>query len=345
MRADLVDVIEACYRPAPSDDVWLTEIMRAIRPALAADLGVKGMFFDVSDPLHARAWCPPVCAVGCPEGWDEREWLARSSAGMVAMFDAMSSSNQIEKAYRAPRTGITASQAVGREAWLRLPERGKSMVSMGVEDIVRVVCTDVTHKGCVLMGALGRVTSVPRRRTVQLCRLAVHVATGLRLRRRLDAAPGHEGEAILHPDGRVAHAESAARPAAARSALRGFAKAVDRARGKMRRSDPDAAITLWEGLAAGRWSLVDHFDSDGKRYLIAHKNDPELASPNALSPVERQIAGYAAMGQGNKFIAYELGLSVSTVSTHLGSAMIKLGVRSRAQLARLFGGIVGPPQG
>ena len=62
---------------------------------------------------------------------------------------------------------------------------------MGVEDFIRVVCTDVTHKGCILMGGLGRVTTVPRRKTVQLRRISVHVATGLRLRRRLDptAAP------------------------------------------------------------------------------------------------------------------------------------------------------------
>jgi DNA-binding CsgD family transcriptional regulator len=110
----------------------------------------------------------------------------------------------------------------------------------------------------------------------------------------------------------------------------------DAALGPRRRAGP------LEGLATGRWSLVDHFDTDGRRYLVAHRNDPPLDSPNALTLPERQIAGYAAMGHSNKLIAYELGLAESTVATHLDAASLKLGVRSRADLARLFGGIVGP---
>jgi DNA-binding NarL/FixJ family response regulator len=110
---------------------------------------------------------------------------------------------------------------------------------------------------------------------------------------------------------------------------------------RINRSDPGEAIRLWQWLAAGRRSLVDSFDSDGRRYLVAHRNDPDLAAPNALTLSERQIAGYAAMGHANKLIAYELGLSESTVATHLGSAVIKLGVRSRADLARLFAGTIG----
>jgi DNA-binding NarL/FixJ family response regulator len=179
--------------------------------------------------------------------------------------------------------------------------------------------------------------SVPRRKTLQLRRLAVHVAAGLRLRRRLGAARAPVAGAILEADGRVAHVEDpAARSVAARASLRKFAQAVDRARGKLRRSDPDAAIQLWEGLAAGRWSLVDRFDSDGRRYIVAHANDPQVASPTKLSERERQVAGYAAMGRSNKLIAYELGLSESTIATHLDSAMIKMGVRSRAELTRLL---------
>lgn len=326
MRADLVQVIEACYRPASSDHVWLRRVLRAVQPVLRPGTGVLGHFFDVADPFHPRAW-GAARSGAVDAGWSET---------MYGMFSSLPPP-LIDQVYRRPRPGITASQLVGPAAWKQNPQR-REWLPRGIQDSIGVVCTDVTQRGCVLMTTLPRITTVPRRQTMQLRRLAVHVAAGLRLRRGARAST--DGEAILHPDGRVAHAESAAKPAAAREALRVFARTVDRARAKLRSSDPDQALRMWEGLAAGRWSLVDHFDTDGRRYLVAHRNDPELAAPNALTQGERQVAGYAAMGHANKFIAYELGLSASTVSTHLGSAMLKLGVRSRAELARLFGAMV-----
>ncbi len=348
MKADVVEVIESCYRPFASDDAWLEALLEAVQPVLNVGLGVQGMFFDVSDPATPRAWAPRRCTIGAPRGWDERDWHARTRDGMLGMFDAMPPP-LLERIYRCPKPGLTASQAVGRAAWLARPERANWTIPLGVLDYIRVVCTDVTHRGCVLFASLDRVTTVPRRQTVLLRRLAVHAATGLRLRRQRAAAapavavrsdaPG--GEAILHADGRIAHAEPAAKSGAARAALRTFAKSVDRARSKLRRSDPDEATRLWEGLAAGRWSLVDHFDSDGRRYLVAHKNDPELVAPKALTVTERQVAAYVAMGHTNKLIGYELGLAPSTVATHLASAMLKLGVRSRADVARWLGGLLG----
>jgi len=85
---------------------------------------------------------------------------------------------------------------------------------------------------------------------------------------------------------------------------------------------------------ARRWSLVDRFDSDGRRFLVARRNEPDVRDPRALSPRERQVAAFAALGHSNKLIAYTLGLSASTIATHLAAAMRKLAVRSRVELAR-----------
>jgi DNA-binding CsgD family transcriptional regulator len=53
-----------------------------------------------------------------------------------------------------------------------------------------------------------------------------------------------------------------------------------------------------------------------------------------LSPREREVAELAATGRTNKEIAAELFLSVSTVEKHLKAVTRKLGVRSRAAIAR-----------
>jgi hypothetical protein len=80
------------------------------------------------------------------------------------------------------------------------------------------------------------------------------------------------------------------------------------------------AVEIWRGLVAGLWSLVDHIDTDGRRYLVAHRNDPTTPDPRALTERERQVVAYADLGQSNKLIAYQLGLSVSTVGVLLARA-------------------------
>ena len=74
----------------------------------------------------------------------------------------------------------------------------------------------------------------------------------------------------------------------------------------------------------GRWSLLDHFDSDGRRFVVAHRNDARVADVRGLTLRERQVLAYAGLGHSNKVIAYELGLSTSTVSTHLARARKKM---------------------
>lgn len=52
-----------------------------------------------------------------------------------------------------------------------------------------------------------------------------------------------------------------------------------------------------------------------------------------LTPTERRVAELAAGGCSNKEIARPLHVTVSTVEAHLSRAYVKLGVRSRSQLA------------
>lgn len=71
--------------------------------------------------------------------------------------------------------------------------------------------------------------------------------------------------------------------------------------------------------------------------MLARKNPPSVPQRPGLTGHERSVAFYAAAGHSHKLIGYELGLSPSSVALYLRRALTKLGVRSRAELARVYG--------
>ena len=85
---------------------------------------------------------------------------------------------------------------------------------------------------------------------------------------------------------------------------------------------------------------MSRFEALGAR-LWAEKARDELsrisgrrAASDELTEAERRVAALAAEGLSNKEIAATQFLAVSTVEAHLHRAFLKLGVRSRTQLAR-----------
>ncbi len=172
-----------------------------------------------------------------------------------------------------------------------------------------------------------------------LAPLSAHLSAALRARAAFGArtaeqlATSQHAEAVLAPDGRLLHADGLAKSAGARATLREAARNIDRARASACRDDPRAVLELWRCLLDGRWSLVEEFQSDGRRYMIAVPNAPrQLERP--LTARESHALSELAHGRSNKEIAYALGLAPTTVATLLARAGRKLGARSRVELVR-----------
>jgi DNA-binding CsgD family transcriptional regulator len=104
----------------------------------------------------------------------------------------------------------------------------------------------------------------------------------------------------------------------------------------MRVKEPEQAVDLWKGLVSGRWTLLDHFETDGTRYVVARRNEVRLTGLRALTERERQAVGYAALGHTNKLIAYEMGLSASTIGVLLHRAAKKLQTTTRGGLVAAY---------
>jgi DNA-binding CsgD family transcriptional regulator len=324
-KEDIVGVVEAAYAiELPLRD-WLKGVIKASRPSLDDTQGMFGGLYDASDP--ERFQLTDLVGSGIPEQTVE---LIRFAAE-GARPDIISRARW--------EVCSTLSQAVGAPALDSIPLMVAAREAFGVHDILGLNAGDPTLKGCILAAPLMTVRTLAESFQRTWSRIASHIAAGFRLRRQLEKLEqqGFDGaEAVLDPGGKIEHVEGVAEDKAARAALRGAAVAIDKARKKkMRESRPEEAISQWETLVRGRWSLVDHFDKDGRRYLVARKNDPFVPG-DKLSLRERQVVGFAALGHSNKLIAYELGISTSSVATHLTNAAKKLGLGTRVALIKAF---------
>jgi DNA-binding NarL/FixJ family response regulator len=100
--------------------------------------------------------------------------------------------------------------------------------------------------------------------------------------------------------------------------------------------DPADAALAWRALVDGRYNVLDQFDARGRRYFVIRRRELSSArrelSSARLTSREREVLFHAALGYSGKRIAYEMGISQSTVALHMKSAAKKLGFGSRVRL-------------
>ncbi len=333
--ADPIALVEAAYANVATEAEWLDGLVRASAPLLPHEKGLLAFIHDTRDPEWVTIGAVAVVGVD----------PMLVNALMSAPIDRGAETRAMVRIFRSVLVTTARKELPLAPPTLR-GQFARGLEAVGLSDARVVNATDPSRMGVAFVAPTVDAGRWSAREIRSWSRLAAHVAAGLRilrLRRQLAMAPGDgTGEAVLRPDGHVEHAEPSARGERARSALRRSALALERARGPLRRRDPDEALTIWEGLVAGRWSLVDHFDSDGRRYLVAHRNDPDAPDLRGLTLRERQVVGYAGAGHSNKVIAYELGLTLSTVAGHLAKARAKLALPSLAAIREMLA-VLPPP--
>ncbi len=319
---DLIGAIELAYDRTKDESAWLEELTRMIAPAYAPNgTPVTSYFFDVKSDHVVDLGTPALASSSQAYQRDDYERVQE-------IHDIGGQHVPLAKVYECdPYTLLSrvVGAAVAAEAI-----KGGGMPGV---DAIGLRANATPTIGVIVTT---QVAAGVRLRNRELwTRFAAHLGTALRLRRFAKEASPSSAHAVLSPNGRLEHGGVDA--VAAETALSGAAKAIDRARGKLRRLDPDAAAALWRTMVRGEWSLVDWYDHDGKRFLLAQENRiPGQLRSRALTPREEQVVACAAMGHSNKLIAYDLGLSTGTVSVLLGRAARKLGVSGRVALVRAF---------
>jgi DNA-binding NarL/FixJ family response regulator len=315
-----IDVVEAGYSLAGTDPEWMARILEVAEPDIDYGRGSYGFVCRITPtelellPTYAERALDP--RFGALIAQINRE---RPEAAHEVMSRRVVTAGGIAEFFGPDHVVTHHIRAAGRVA--------------GVVDAFALFAQDGEGYAIDLTGPSGTPLEMGSRVRGIWRRLGLHLAAGVRLRRRL-AERREQLDAVLDPGGAVHHAEGTAKEErSARDTLVRAVRAMERARTKGTRSDPDEALELWRGLVAGEWSLVDRWESDGKRYVAAYRNRPDMRDPRALTAHERAVLAYAALGASNKEIAFALGVSIGSVATAASLLMKKLGCRRRTELA------------
>lgn len=343
-RRDLIAVVESAYDIASSDQQWLRGVTDNFQSVLQAELGVLSyqIAFDDKGPLFSNPVESSDSTLGLVSRIEKKARLLRDGRANklrgIGKLHYQIYKRMITSAWEKGDVKLLMSEydLVGPNWMYTLGTPAKDLFILGSYHIDR---RDLT----VVMGGLRTKRSLTRRQRETYHQLSAHLKAGERLRRRLrpslsESKPSVElptDGAVLRADGKLLDADGLATVSNARQALCDEVARLDQARSqKLERAEE--ALALWQGLVRGQWSLVEKFDRDGKRFIVAHRN-PEVSDPRGLSDIECRVVGLALRGYADSLIAYHLGLPQGTVSSHLSAAMRKLAVADRAELVRLLG--------
>lgn len=324
----LIDVAEAAYNLQLGPGEWLPNLLEKGAPLFDRGLGCAAAIWagQSSDeqPLVAQ-----LC-VGAGES-DLGSMFARAAREVGPQL-SMTSAVLEGGAHTASEMDLHAPSI------LRAFEK-----QVGCKDVLGVWAVSPELHGVGVNIPCSDFVSLGRCERRKWRGLAAHIAMGHRLRQKLgynaeaDATPVSElafdGDALIDPKRFVVkHAKGEARNRRAADALREAAIRVDRARGRLGKENPEQALRVWEELIEGQWSLVDWFDTDGRRFVVAVPKPAGHSDPRGLNARERLVATYAAQGESSKLISYRLGVSRQRVSTLLKTVMRKLDVKTQPQL-------------
>jgi DNA-binding CsgD family transcriptional regulator len=276
-------------------ELLLTPTYQRCRALVAAGRGLAD---------EAREWATPALEETEPRGFRWQVLESRRALGLAAL--------------RAHEPGVAAEHL--RAVWDHTRR-------VGVDEPGAFPVAPELVTALVELGELGEAQAVTDRLR-DLAEQQEHpwgLASAKRCSAVVQLASGDGSEDLAQAA--AAYEELGLRADAAHSLL-----ALGRAQRRMKkwgaaREALERAVAGFDAIDAPGWA-------DEARSELARVGARRPTPSGELTPAERRVVELAADGSSNKEIALALFVSVRTVEAHLTHAYAKLGVSSRAQLAR-----------
>jgi DNA-binding NarL/FixJ family response regulator len=320
---DWAGVLEAAQQAVRDDNDWARSVANA----------AKGLFITTHEPSLGVVQHSPSCdsanylalSIPSPAGRRESDLSVLGVSGFRAFYYPPTTATthlEIQRRF-SPEMAIMATEFRRRLESETVDVGVLSTRRLGVRDAVGLFAYPEPGIIVSLFAPHDGEISLSRYERTLLARVALHLETSYRLRRRPEVL-----KAVLDLDGRVLERSDDAPDS---HLLTAHAASVTRTR---QRQPGTEALDLWPALVSGRLSLVERGSGAKRRYLLVE--NPAPSQPfRALSPTEVEVVSQAARGHTTKMIAYALGVSPSAVSTRLASAAAKIGASSRMELVRV----------
>lgn len=320
-----MSVIELGYAQGLTNQEWVAQLCEATHRSFGLGTGTFGYLYDAGgDALIVDA----PYSTNAP-----RAFRGLVTGTMPALDQQVSRAVRGELYTPYPRIDLASRQAqFDSQSVSAMWELMRPLLGEGAADVLGLRAGGLDRRGLLLCFPVlaPELPALATRR--RLDRVAAHLAAAFRLRDQ--AATLEDASAVLDPQGRLQHARDADL-IGRRGALAAAVERMRHARGRETRLDPDASVNAWRALVDGHWSVIDHTDVDGKRFIVARRNEPLDRSRNAIHDTSRQVLELTAAGYSNKLVAYELGISPAAVTSHLHRGLKRLGLRTRQELIAL----------
>lgn len=227
----------------------------------------------------------------------------------------------VADAYRPFRVALASQHFAAR-----LPAGSAELLTgmMGAHDVASLCCMLGPQRLQVLIPLQeNEPFQVRARRHLRIQR---HLAGAFA--KRASPPVSQEAALVMNEHGHVVHATTEA-PLYARA--RDIAKALSL--DSRHADEPDeTAERLWDELWDAGWTVAQREELDGRRYLLLHRTE---AASARLTRRERTVLAMAGRSLSLKQIAFEIGTTAATASSHLQSGLRKLGLSHRLELSDL----------
>lgn len=206
----------------------------------------------------------------------------------------------------------------------------------GVSDAAGLIVPTRDESSVLFFTARQRETQpVPIQAKSRWIQLQRHIGAVYDLRTRLaEGSPAEMHSMWFDTNGRCVD-RGLGDDADVRDRLRDAVRTYEASRSARREAQRVDLQRYWTSVLSGQWVILDRFDSDGRRFIVALPVSQLGDTIRGLSHREREILDLVGDGLSNKAIAFELGVSTTAISTHVSNIFRKLGIDDRASAVRL----------